>query len=282
MKYFMRFKQLLMGAALVASAGQVSANGLLLTSEGPGSPDAGVGSKFSSSQVSVTLPLEVKRNRRESVSSYLHLDQTSFKLGGANIARNDYYWLSVPIHYQQRRDRNNEFLIQVEPGLMTDLKSLESDSLAANLEVYGRRYRRGGGFWQFGVVIDRAFGDLNPRPAVATSFQSSKQTQVLLGFPRTKVTTQWSSSLTSFLHIRPAGGVWREEITGQQGAFKVSYRNWRIGVGGEFHWRKHLWLTAEIGQTRLRTIKASDNTGAQQTSRPGDDAYTQFGLSVKF
>ncbi|KZZ46028.1 MAG: DUF6268 family outer membrane beta-barrel protein [Saccharospirillaceae bacterium] len=278
----MRFKRLLLGAALSAFVGQVSANGLLVTSEGPGSPDSGVGSKFSSSQMSITLPLEVKRNRQESAASYLHLDQTSFKVGGSDIASNDYYWLSVPVHYRQRRDRDNEFLIQIEPGVMTDLKSLESDSLAANLEIYGRRYRSGGGFWQFGVVIDRAFGDLNPRPALATSFQSSKQTRVLLGFPRTKITTQWGNSLTSFLHIRPAGGVWREEITDQDGAFKVSYRNWRIGMGGEFRWRKQLWLTAEIGQTRLRTIEAADNTGSVKTSRPGDDAYTQFGLSIKF
>lgn len=278
----MRFQRVLMGMALSLSIAQASANGLLVTSEGPGSPDGGVGTKFSSSQISITLPLEVKNKRRESFSSYLHLDQTRFDLSGANIARNEYYWLSVPIHYRQRRDRYNEFLIQLEPGVMTDLKSLGSDSLAANLEVYGRRYRPGGGFWQLGVVIDRAFGDFSLRPAAATSFQSSKKTQVLLGFPRTKVTTQWSRSLTSFLHIRPAGGTWREEITGQQGVFKVSYRNWRVGVGGEFHWRKQLWLSAEIGQTRLRTIKASDNAGTQQSSGPGDDVYTQFGLMVKF
>jgi len=269
-------------AALLVMPFTVWANGLLVTAEGPGSPDGGAGTEFSSSHISLTLPLENKSNRRESVRSYVHLDQTTFDLQGTTAAQGEYFWLSMPLQYTQRRDRHTEFLIHFEPGLMTDLNAIDSDAVGANIELYGRRYRRGGGFWQFGLVVDRAFGDFKPRPAVAASWQATKATQVLLGFPRTKITTQWSSALSSFLHIRPAGGVWREEISGQSGSHSVNNRTWRIGVGGEFHWRKQLWLTAEFGQTRLRTIEATDSTGATQTSRPGDDTFTRFGINFRF
>ena len=263
------------------------ANGLSMTSEGPGTPEGGAGSEFSSSQISLTLPLAQQANRREQLRSFFHIDQTSFELEGTSAAQNDYFWLSMPIQYQQRRSRKSEFTINLEPGFMTDLKSLDSDAIGLNLELYGRQYRgrshRGdGSFWQYGVVLDRAFGDYRLRPAVAASWAASRDTRVLLGFPRTRVTTQWGSSLSSFLHIRPAGGVWREEIDGQTGSFSVNYRNWRVGVGGEFHWRGHLWLTGEFGQTRLRTLTASDSSGAKVTSRPGDDTYTQFGVRLVF
>ncbi|WP_419810988.1 DUF6268 family outer membrane beta-barrel protein [Bacterioplanoides sp.] len=256
--------------------------GLLVTSEGPGSPESGAGDEFSSSQVSLTLPLEDRGSRQEKVRTFFHIDQTKFDLEGTTAAQGEYYWISLPLQYQQRRSRKNEFLVNAELGLMTDLNKIESDALALNLELLGRRYRNNGSFWQYGVVVDRSFGDYNPRPALAVSWEASRHTQVLLGFPRTRVDTRWSKSLSTFLHIRPAGGVWREEIEGQSKSASLNYRNWRFGIGGEFHWRGHLWLTGEVGQTRLRTIEGRDETNAKVTSRPGDDAYTQIGVRVRF
>lgn len=269
-------------ALLVSVPLMANTAGLVVTSEGPGSPDSGAGDEFSSSQISLTLPLEDRGSRQEKVRTFIHLDQTKFDLKGTTLGQSEYYWLSLPLQYQQRRSRETEFLVNAEAGLMTDLKKIESDALALNLELYGRRYRSKGSFWQYGLVVDRSFGDYKPRPALAFSWNATRHTQMLFGFPRTKVTTRWSQQLSSFLHIRPAGGVWREEIDGQSKLASLSYRNWRFGVGGEFHWRGHLWLTGEIGQTRLRTIEGRDAANAKVTSRPGDDSYSQIGIRVRF
>ncbi|MFC3680825.1 DUF6268 family outer membrane beta-barrel protein [Bacterioplanoides pacificum] len=261
---------------------------VLLSSEGPGSPDDGAGSEFASRQISLTLPLAQQKQGSEQLHSYLHLDQTRFELTGTSAAQSDYFWLSLPLRYQQQRSHNTAFLVNAEAGLMTDLNSLNSESVGLNLELLARRYvalgRRSDkqAYWQFGVVLDRAFGDYSPRPALMYSWQLSPATRVSLGFPRTQVRSRWGRDFTAYLHIRPAGGVWREEIKGQDAVSSVSYRNWRAGVGGEFHWRSRLWLVAELGQTRLRTLTADDASGTRVVSRPGDDVYTQFGLRLRF
>lgn len=257
------------------------ANGISMVTEGPGSLDSGAGSQFSSSQINLTLPLEKKGNRREKVQTYLHLDRTEFKWEGVTAAQGEYYWLSMPLKYQQIRNKNTEFHINVEPGLMTDLNALDTKALTANIDIVGRRYRRSGSFWQLGIISDRRFGDAKIRPQAAVSWAATKQTQILLGFPQTLVNTSWSRELSSFLHIRPAGGVWREELKGQTKTFSVNYRNWRAGFGGEFHWRKSMWLRAEIGQLRARTIEASDTAAAKQKGRPGDDNYWQVGIRIQ-
>lgn len=257
------------------------ASGILVSVEGPGSPDGGVGDQFASSRVSATLPVDQGSNKHEQVRTYAHIDYTRFLWQGAQAADKDYFWLSLPINYQQQRGDDSAFLLDIEPGLMTDMNALGTDALAANIAVSGRSYFGAGDFLQYGVIINRSLGDYKPRPSLAVTWQASQASRITFGFPYTQIYSRLSPGLSSFLRIRPAGGVWKESVEGQDKPQSINYRNWRFGIGGEFRWRSSLWLKAEIGQVRNRTIEAFDKTGVRQVSRPGDDRFWQFGLSLK-
>lgn len=258
--------------------------GLSLSGESLGSVKSGAGTKFSSSQTSLTLPLERKKKSQEEFSSYFHLDLTKFDWQGTTAAQNDYVWLSMPIHYSQNRGRKNQLLINFEPGFMTDGSNVEQDSIGINGSIVGRRLWRNGGYWQYGIVVDRAFGDYDVRPVLGMAWQATPSTWLEVGFPKMKFKHQISKSLHSFFVIKPAGGVWRETIkvgtTTQDAA--LHYTNWQVGLGGEFHWRGKIWLNGEIGQLRHRRIKATDDTGAKIKATPGQDRYWTVGAKLRF
>lgn len=275
-------RQLVAALALLLAPAVATAGGAYWSTEGQTAPDSGSGSKFGGSYIGMTLPLGRYDGSDERASSSLHLDITEFRWSGTTAAQNEYYWLSVPVEYRQRRNRSSEFIVRAEPGLMTDLNVMSSDSLAMNLDLIGRVYQRSGTFWQFGLTVDRAFGDFNPRPLAAVAWKAGSATEVLLGFPQTRIQTRWTQDLSGYLHLRPAGGVWEEEVTGLTGTYRVSYTNWKLGLGSEFHWRGPLWLSAELGQMRHRRIRATDDTGTELTATPADAAYWQAGLILRY
>lgn len=259
-----------------------AANGLYWANEGPAAPENGAGTEFGRSELSLTLPLEYKKRGAEQVSSSFHLDMSKFRWSGTTALQNDYFWISLPLEYRQKRGKNAEFLLRAEPGFMTDFNVLDSESLAMNADLIGRIYRRSGAFWQFGLTVNREFGDFNPRPVIGMATKATRDTEVLLGFPQTRIQTRWSNDLSSYVHLRPAGGVWVEEVKDQTGTFKANYTNWKLGLGGEFHWRGALWLTAELGQMRHRRIVATDTTGVQVKATPADDRYWQAGIELRY
>ena len=258
--------------------------GLSFRGEVSGSLDSGPGDKFGSSQIDLTLPIERKVRKSESFTSFFHLDFTKFDWRGTTAAQNDYIWLSMPIQYSQQRGRNNQFLLTVEPGLMTDGSNLDIDSIGLNGSLVGRRLWGNGGYWQYGLIVDRAFGDYDVRPVIGMAFQASARTWMEIGFPEVNIKHNFSKGLQSFFVIKPAGGVWKEEIdiTTSKEDETLQYKNWQIGLGADFHWRKKFWLNAEIGQLRNRRIIASDATGAGLKGTPGQDRYWQVGAKLKF
>jgi hypothetical protein len=258
--------------------------GLSFRGEALGSPDSGPGDKFGNSQIALTLPLEYKSRKGESFTSYFHLDFTKFDWRGTTAAQNDYIWLSMPIQYSQQRGRSNEFLLTVEPGLMTDGSNVGLDSIGLNGSLIGRRFWGNGGYWQYGVIVDRAFGDYDVRPVLGMAFQATASTWMEIGFPEVNIKHNFSRGLQTFFVIKPAGGLWREEV--EVATVKedkaLQYNNWQIGLGADFHWRKKFWLNAEIGQLRNRRIRATDETGTELKGTPGQDRYWQVGAKVKF
>ena len=258
--------------------------GLSFRGEGLGSLDSGPGGKFGSSQIALTLPLEHKSRKNESFTSYFNFDITKFDWRGTTAAQNDYIWLSMPIQYSQQRGRSNQFLLTVEPGLMTDGNNVGFDSIGINGSVIGRRFMRNGGYWQYGVIVDRAFGDYDVRPVLGMAFQATSNTWMEIGFPEINIKHHFSKGLQSFFVIKPAGGVWKEEvdITTSKEEETLQYNNWQIGLGADFYWRKKLWLNAEIGQLRKRRIRATDETGARLKGTPSHDRYWQVGAKLKF
>lgn len=261
---------------------QASADGFYWAQEGAGTPDSGSGTSFRRSQMSLTLPLENKKSQTESFKSSVHLDITEFDWEGTTALMSEYYWLSVPMEYRQKRGRNGEFIIRAEPGFMTDLNVLDGDSLAMNVDLIGRIHQRSGAYWELGLTVNREFGNFSPRPVIGLAWKPTRATEMLLGFPRTLIQTRWSQEVNTFLHIRPEGGAWQEEIVGQTGTYRATYTNWKLGVGGEFHWRGAMWLRGEIGQLRNRRVKATDDTGTSVAASPGADRFWQLGVEFRY
>lgn len=228
--------------------------------------------------------MEQKTRRSESFHSSFYADVTEFDWRGTTAASGEYLWLSMPIEYQQQRGRNHVFMLHFEPGLMTDGGNIGLDHIGVNGSILGRRLWRSGGFWQYGLTVDRRFGDYDVRPILGMGFQASKRTWVELGFPKINVKHQVSLGLASYFVIKPAGGVWKEEIKTDTLNKEVNlhYTSWQMGVGADFHWRESMWLGAEFGQLRNRRIRANDETAAMIKGTPGQDRYWRIGASLKF
>lgn len=267
------------GATLVGQEAGISFSG-----ESLGSLDSGPGAKFASSQTAVTLPLEQQKRRNESFKSYFHADITEFDWRGTTAAQSEYIWLSMPIAYQQNRGANHQFILEFEPGLMTDGGNIGADHIGLNGSIIGRTLWASGRYWQYGLTVDRSFGDYDVRPVLGLGWQASKRTWVALGFPEVNVKHTLSRGLQSYFVIKPAGGVWKEEIKTDTTTEEVSlqYSSWQLGLGVDFHWRESLWLGAEFGQLRNRRIRANDATIAVLKGTPGQDRYWRIGASLKF
>ncbi|MFT7411567.1 MAG: hypothetical protein ACI9EX_002179 [Oleispira sp.] len=248
------------------------------------SAKSGPGQKFAARKSSLTLPLERKSNRSEMFSSHFHLDITEFDWRGTTAAQKEYLWLSMPIEYQQQRGGNNLFLIDFEPGLMTDGENVGIDYVGINVSVVGRRLLGNGGFWQYGLIIDRAFGDYNVRPLLGLGWQASRQTWVELGFPNINIKHGFTNALQGYFLIKPAGGVWKEEIKTPttEDEVNLQYRNWQVGFGANFHWRSSVWLNVELGQLRNRRVLAYDETLASINGTLQQSQYWRIGASLRY
>ena len=283
---------IILAAALSMSSSVQAANqfmqgqeaGVYIGSESLTSLESGPGQKFAASKNSLTLPLERKNRRTETFSSNFHLDITEFDWRGSTAAQKEYIWLSMPIQYQQQRGQKNLFMIDIEPGLMTDGGNIGMDHIGLNATVVGRRLWSNDGFWQYGLTVDRAFGDYDVRPVLGMGWQASQRTWVELGFPEINVKHHLTSALQSYFMIKPAGGVWKEEIKTETAKKEVSlqYRNWQMGLGANFHWRGSVWLNAEVGQLRNRRVWAYDDTAASVKATPGQSRYWRIGASLKY
>jgi hypothetical protein len=158
------------------------------------------------------------------------------------------------------------------------------DHIGLNATVVGRRLWGNAGFWQYGLHVDRAFGDYDVRPVLGVGWQASKRTWVELGFPKVNIRHRLSRALESYFLIKPAGGQWKEEIKTATTREEVSlqYRNWQLGVGVNFHWRGPVWLNAELGQLRNRSILAYDESVVSVRATPEQGQYWRIGASLKY
>ncbi|MGB1092729.1 MAG: hypothetical protein ACPGYX_11435 [Oceanobacter sp.] len=241
-------------------------------------PDTGTGSSFAASEMELVLPISDLNFKHESLEVDFRLTQTEFDWVGSDAAENDYYWLALPLRYRQRQYENDEFRIDLEPGFMSDPSGIGTDRIAANLAVTWRHFVRPGFFWQVGVMVDRRLGDFSPRPTAGMAWHGGEATEVLLGFPETRVQTRWQPGFSTYLHIRPEGGIWKETITGLDGSYRLDYHNWKAGVGAELFWRGQLWFNAELGTQKVRQIQAYDSTGTRVKALPAQAGYWLLGV----
>jgi hypothetical protein len=269
-------------AAVLTSLPLSAEEGLLWSRDTAATPASGSGTLFASSRLDLALPLQKLDAREDGISSGFHLSMDRFRWVGTDAASRDYYWIGLPIRYYQWRGQSNQLRLLLEPGLMTDGQALDADNLSANVTVLWRGLPSQSFFWQVGATVDRRMGDFQPRPAAAIAWRGGDNTELLLGFPETRIETGWQQGVRTWLHIRPEGGVWREQIKGQTGKFDVRYRNWRMGLGAGLEWRDNLWLSMEVGQQRLRSIEATDSSAVRTQAHPADNNYWQAGLRLVF
>jgi len=277
-------RRILINIALLMCSSAAFATQISWMNEVPGTVDMGDGERFAAMKMSVNVPLEDVSRARERFESSVNIELNQFRWSGTSAAQADYFWVSAPMKYRQKRLSGHEFHLYFEPGLMTDLDSIGTESLAANVEVSGRILRSATSFWQYGIIVDRSFGDFNPRPVIAFASKLTQDTEALLGFPRSRIQTRWSNTVSTFARFYPDGGIWREEVDAVTPATTttVAYTNWRTGVGAEFRWRSGLWLSAEIGQMRNRHIRATDASGTELRADAAENGYWQLGGSLRF
>lgn len=276
------YKQsLLVGVALWVSVSAVWADGIQWSRDVLVAPESGTGSAFSVNELSLDLPMSDLSGGGETLLIDLRVVATEFRWTGTDAGQNDYYWVALPMDYQQKRGRQDELRLLFEPGLMTDPDGVGTDRLAANLAASWRHYVRPGFFWELGVLVDRRIGDLQPRPLASVAWKAS-DTEVLLGFPDSRIQTRWNSATSTYLHYRPAGGVWRETIKALDQTHDIRYRTWRLGMGAEVRWRSAVWLNAELGTQKLRHVEATDSTGAKVSATPAQSGYWLVGLLLRW
>lgn len=267
---------------LVISWPAAAQGGFSWMREAARSPDAGDGTSFAVTEVGISLPWHRYSNRKESLNTQLEFRQTRFDWVGTTALANEYYWLGAELDYRQQRGSRAEFLLQAEPGLMTDTNNLSSDAFFVNLSASARVYPRKALFWQFGFVVDRDFGDRDPYPLLAMGWKPNSATEVQLGFPYSSIHTRWSRQFNTYAHIRPAGGIWMEEVGTTPTNARVGYRSWKVAAGAELLWRNNIWLQGELGQLRNRNINASDDTGAAVRASLANNVYWQLGLQLRY
>lgn len=260
---------------------------------------SGDGTGFSMTHLSLLLPFAVAdwHNRRESLSSQLRLERTAFNWAGTSALRQEYYWIGVPLSYRQQRGRSSEFLLRAEPGLMTDSNSIGVDAISVDFEASGRFYVGQNQYWQLGLTVDRDFGNRDVYPVLAVGWRPDAVTEVVLGFPRSHVRANWSRDFSTYAEVRPAGGVWTEELVpasadagdgttdstaAAASTERVTYQSWQFGSGAAFHWRDNWWLSGEIGYLWERRIQAKDSSGSALQGTPADTAYWQLGLQKRY
>lgn len=264
------------------------AEGLKWTNDVYGLVDNGSGTRFASSRISLDMPWLRTRVGGEKLETNVYLESTEFRWSGVSAGEGDYIWLSVPVFYRQERAGNHELHLRLEPGLMTDLKAVGTESIGVNAEISGRTYLNRRSFLQYGVVVNRMFGDFKPRPLLAWATKITHSTELLLGFPKTNLQTRWGSGLSTYARFYPDGGLWREKVQLDTGVTatgsdvsEISYRNWRLGTGVEFQWQDNIWFNAEIGQLRNRQIEARDSTATTVKAAPGQNGYWGLGVLVR-
>ena len=265
------------GSSLTSAQARVWFSGSASSSVSSGSGEA-----LSSTEKGFSLPIESEKNRTEVFRSSVNLQWTEFDWRGVGGLKDQYLWLSMPIHYRQDRGQGSQFLWDIEPGIMSDTRNLGADHLALNTQILGRQYWRRDAYWQYGLIVDRAFGDYDVRPVMGAAWQASKRTWIELGFPEVKVEHTLSHQAQAYFNLKPAGGVWRQTVKGQKKASNIHYINWQGGVGVNFHWRKSLWLSAEVGVLKNRQIKGRDNTSAAIKANLERSRYWRLAANLKY
>lgn len=245
--------------------------------------EKGAGDRVGKKSLKLTSILEKKKRRTESYYSSTNLEITRFDWRGQQVV-SEFYWLSMPISYQQTRANNYHLMFYVEPGLMTDLGTLSENYIGINFSAKVRKYlgRSTTNYWQAGLVSDRKFGNQDLRPLLAYAWRATPNTWIELGFPKTSIEHRFSKKVNSFIRARPEGGVWRYTVKGQKKDSTFNYRSVRVGAGMDFHWRAKAWLGFEIGQVRGASVSGVNNANADIKAYLENDKYWKVYADLRF
>ncbi len=237
------------------------------------------GSTFNINHYQIMLPALARKKSDERINTWLNIDKKVMTWG---TNKRDYYWLSIPIRYQQKRTDNTDLVIHFEPGIMSDFTNLKIEHLFANLQIEGRTWVRHDLDIHYGVMVNREFGNSDPYPVAQLHWQAPYQTDVLLGLPLSKIQTDLSDTLKSYIILKPQGGMWQESTQKTTPSSTAYYQNWRMGIGSNLRWRKNFWAHIELGRNFRRKLSALDKTGVKQNLEIKASYYWQIGLNLMF
>lgn len=244
---------------------------------------SGAGQRVGVKKYSLFFPLDKKISRQESFSSAINIVSHRFDWRGQKQA-SEFFWLSVPIKYQQTRNNGYKLMLDLEPGLMTDINSVSENHLGLNFQAAVQKNftKSSHAYWQLGVLANRKFGNYDLRPLAMMSWRSSATTRFQLGFPYSRVDMQLAKTVNTYAHVSPEGGVWRYTVKGQKKDSDMNYQSLRLGLGINFHWRAKAWVGAEVGQVRNAVVSATSNANTKIKAFLDNDKYWKLYADIRF
>lgn len=285
-------------------------------------PKDGLGNSFAYDELSVAVPVAQWQQDDERLSTQLKIKRTQFDWQGSDALNDSYYWLSVPLSYRQQRNRDTEFIVKLEPGLMGVRQHIGKDNFNLNAEISGRFYLSNSSFWQVGALVNRELGDAKAYPLLAYAWKPDAITEVKVGFPYSQVQVMWQPEFSTYARLQPAGGVWLQKVdavgAGDAGdgagdgagddaeagdevippddvanddnanvassgsSNKLKYKNWQFATGAEFFWRDNIWLNAEAGYLFAREVDALNSSGNAVSTKPANSIYWQLGVLWRY
>lgn len=236
------------------------------------------GRGFGVNHYQIMLPIRNKESRRETTKIHLNLDAKNIKWA-ENIG--DYFWISAPLIYQQKRSSSTSLVVNFEPGVMTDLSKVDLEILFANLLVKGRTRLKTNLHIHYGLTVNRDFGDADPHPVLQLQWHPYRTARLMLGLPESKIELDWGRYLISYITYSPKGGLWKES-TKDNKISDVKYKNTRLGLGAIAYWRKYFWFNFEVGQNMNREFSALNKADAKEKLKIKESYYWQMGLNLRF
>lgn len=163
---------------------------------------------FSLTQVAFMADFQAWQSAQENLRAGVNITRSDIDWANSSVVDDSYYWLGIPLNYRQTRSANTEVHVRLEPGLMSTRDNLKKDSFFVNADVSMRFYYSASSYGQLGAIVDRSFGDANVYPLALWAFKPDNITEVKLGFPYSSVHAHWNSSFSTYMQLKPAGGLW--------------------------------------------------------------------------
>ena len=125
----------------------------------------------------------------------------------------------------------------------------------------------------FGICRDDRRGETRVAPSLAIRWQPQESTELMLGYPDSRLVHRLSPALRFGLSLSPSGGSWQvfdKELTHQS---RFSRQGWRLeaGLGLHLPWRQE--VAVAIGIERRRALEFDSPPGVRMSTDISGTTY---------